>query len=132
MTKEEAINKAIELEFGVGNIQGIRAHNSSLVNVAEHLYDLIQPSLPSNLDEEAKKEIERFCSDILNVDIIWARMSLTKKLGLQMAKFGAEWMAGQGETHELTVESPVIGPPMVCCPVHADNGDKVIVQIRKK
>lgn len=132
MTKEEAINKAIELEFGVGNIQGIRAHNSSLVNVAEHLYDLIQPSLPSNLDEEAKKEIERFCSDILNVDIIWARMSLTKKLGLQMAKFGAEWMAGQGETHELTVESPVIGPPMICCPVHADNGDKVIVQIRKK
>lgn len=44
---------------------------------------------------------------------------------------GAEWMAGQGETHELTVKSPVLGPPMICCPVHADNGDKVIVQIRK-
>ena len=44
---------------------------------------------------------------------------------------GAEWMAGQGETHELTVESPVLGPPMICCPVHADNGDKVVVQIRK-
>lgn len=45
---------------------------------------------------------------------------------------GAEWMAGQGETHELIVESPVLGPPMICCPVHADNGDKVVVQIRKK
>lgn len=45
---------------------------------------------------------------------------------------GAEWMAGQGETHELTVESPVLGPPMICCPVHADNGDKVVVQIRKE
>lgn len=51
---------------------------------------------------------------------------------IKQFKAGAEWMAGQGETHELTVESPVIGPPMICCPVHADNGDKVVVQIRKK
>jgi hypothetical protein len=94
--------------------------------------EIIEPSLPSNLDEAAEKEIERFCSDMLNVDIIWARMPLTKRFGLQMAKFGAEWMAGQGEAHELTVESPVLGPPMICCPVHADNGDKVVVQIRKK
>ena len=44
---------------------------------------------------------------------------------------GAKWMAEQGETKVLTVESPVLGPPMICCPVNASNGDKVIVQIRK-
>lgn len=50
----------------------------------------------------------------------------------QIFKAGAKWMAEQGEIKELTVESPVLGPPMICCPVNANNGDKVIVQIRRK
>lgn len=55
MTKEEAVNKAIEIEFGLGNTRSIREHNSSLVKIAEHVYDLLRPSLPSNLDEVAEK-----------------------------------------------------------------------------
>lgn len=98
---------------------------------------LFQPSLPSDFDEVVKKEIERFCSDILNVDIIWARMRLTKEFGLQMAKFGAEWMAGQGKTKEAVIGmateeisinvSQQILDELDLCP-----GDKVVVQIRKK
>lgn len=34
---------------------------------------------------------------------------------------------------ELTVERPIFGPPMICCPVEGfEDGDIVIVEIRKK
>ena len=100
-----------------------------------------QPELPSNLDEAAEEEIERFCSDMLNVDIIWARMPLTKRFGLQMAKFGAEWMAGQGYAREVEVKEDAGGYPYIPSIELYDYdkdeplfkpGDKVIVQIRKK
>ena len=55
MTKEEVVNKAIEIEFGLGNVRSIREHNSSLVKIAEHVYDLLHPSLPSELDEAAEE-----------------------------------------------------------------------------
>ena len=89
MTREEII-QAISDDKMMPFIQPEQL--SEIVNFVIENY---QPSLPSNLDEAAEKEIERFCSDMLNVDIIWARMPLTKRFGLQMAKFGAEWMAGQ-------------------------------------
>lgn len=87
MTKEQIINKAIELEFGSGNAKSIRAHNSSLVKVAEHLYDLMHPSLPSNLDEAA----EKIACDIApnHPDISWDNCFEKIKEGI---KAGAEWM----------------------------------------
>jgi len=59
MTKEEVVDKAIEIEFGLGNTRSIREHNSSLVKIAEHVYDLLQPSLPSNLDEAVGEYLKR-------------------------------------------------------------------------
>lgn len=63
MEKEKAVNKAIELEFGVGNTRSIREHNSSLVNVAEHLYDLLQPSTPPDFDTEVYNWLREHGSD---------------------------------------------------------------------
>ena len=63
MEKEKAVNKAIELEFGVGNSRSIREHNSSLVKVAEHLYDLLQPSTPPDFDTEVYNWLREHGSD---------------------------------------------------------------------
>ena len=76
------------------------------------------------LDEAAKKEARQFQRKHPYATIIGAFVT--------GAHIGAEWAFGQGETHILTVESPLLGPPMICCPVNANNGDKVIVQVRKK
>ena len=87
--------------------------------------DECEPSLPSNLDEAAENSWAVY-------EYRESPRGLYSTCYLDGFKDGAEWMAGQGETHELTVERPVLGPPMICCPVHADNDDKVVVQIRKK
>ena len=97
MKKEEAI-KYLRQIYPNGGHCWLDSQRIEAIDMA--IAALSQPSLPPNLDEAAKKEIERFCSDMLNVDIIWARMPLTKRFGLQMAKFGAEWMAGQYEKIE--------------------------------
>lgn len=85
-----------------------------------------EPSLPSDLDEAAQK-----VEDYYDVGEEHGYLCCHRGDIKDAFKACAEWMAGQGETHELTIESPVLGPPMICCPVHANNGDKVIVQIRK-
>ena len=137
MTKEETISNLkayLDGDTAIGNIIPLRS-------VLESAIKYLESSLPSNLDEVAEKEIERFCSDMLNVDIIWAEMPLTKRFGLQMAKFGAEWMAGQGDAiaTRLVIDSEgkvnlnfAIGDitDENCKPkYHA--GQDVIVQIRK-
>ena len=143
MTKEEAINKAIEIEFGLGNDRSIREHNSSLVKIAEHVYDLLHPSLPSNLDEAAEEYVKTTSVKV------WGRIDPKKDLGGYMAranygtglldgfKAGAEWMARQGEIvlgnitrvgDRLDVETLEYLPEES----EFEIGDKVIVQIRKK
>lgn len=126
MTKEEAVNKAIEIEFGLGNTRSIREHNSSLVKVAEHLYDLLYTSIPSDLDEAARGYADESCFD----DPEFTATMLAFKAG-------AEWMAGQGYTTEKKVDrTPLNGPAGICLNLHEYDGfklgDKVIVQIRKK
>lgn len=123
MTKEEIVE-------AIANNKMLPYINPDfLPGIVDFVLDNSQPSLPSNLDEAAEEWCKRnnkgiaLCAD---------KKSHYLVDGIDAFKAGAEWNAGQGETHELTVESPVIGPPMICCPVHADNGDKVIVQIRKK
>ena len=85
----------------------------------------IKISLPSNLDEAAENSWAVY-------EYRESPRGLYSTCYLDGFKDGAEWMAGQGETHELTVERPVLGPPMICCSVNANNRDKVVVQIRKK
>lgn len=93
MTREE-IKTIIEL-FISWNGEKEPIDISNLDYAIEYINDCIKHSLPSNLDEAAKKEIERFCSDIVNIDSVWANMPLTKKFGLQMFKAGAEWREAQ-------------------------------------
>lgn len=131
MTREEAINKAIELEFGEGNSKSIRDHNYSIVKVAEHLYDLLQPSLPSNLDEAAFT----YENDLWESG--FKDSGYTPQEVSDAFKARAEWMAGQGEIHESEIVFRVTREgllPAVTCLV--DNsykeGDKVIIQVRKK
>jgi len=128
MTKEEAVNKAIEIEFGLGNTRSIREHNSSLVKIAEHVYDLLQPSLPSNLEEAAGEYLERPENNSSNQ---WEDLMIYNAF-----IDGAEWMAGQGETQEHfvigTIADSPCGPAIVCYTNEFEIGDEVIVQIRKK
>ena len=76
----------------------------------------LEKEQPQGLDEAAEE---------------YAQEEMMGGLAERAFKAGAKWMAGQGETKVLTVESPVLGPPMICCPVNASNGDRVMVQIRK-
>lgn len=104
--------------------QGISHELNEILSIIASLKQE-QPSLPSELDEAAENSWAVY-------EYRESPRGLYSTCYLDGFKDGAEWMAGQGETHELTVERPVLGPPMICCPVHADNGDKVVVQIRKK
>ena len=128
MTKEEAVDKAIELEFGSGNAKSIRAHNSSLVKVAEHLYDLMQLSLPPNLDEAASS---------------WTH-NHPYSYPTEIFKAGAEWMAMQGETkrgvatqdHFIQFADDTyidLDPTMKLIPAFKiKDAEEIFVQIRKK
>lgn len=128
MTQEEVVNKAIEIEFGLGNVRSIREHNSSLVKIAEHVYDLLQPSLPSNLDDAVFMYEDSSEYPPANQE--------EEKMVYDAFKAGAEWMAGQGEivlgnitrvADRLDVETLEYLPEES----EFEIGDKVIVQIRK-
>lgn len=128
MTKEEAVNKAIEIEFGLGNARSIREHNSSLVKVAEHLYDLLYPPFPSYLDEAVFAYEDSSEYPPANQE--------EEKMVYDAFKAGAEWMVGQGEivlgnitrvADRLDVETLEYLPEES----EFEIGDKVIVQIRK-
>jgi hypothetical protein len=88
----------------------------------------IKPSLPDNLDEACKK-ISEECYD--------GYFSGYEESHRIAARMGAEWMAGQGETHDSEIVLRITGSgwlPAVTCLVDTSykEGDKVIVQIRKK
>ena len=85
-------------------------------------YEKHSTATPQGLDEAAEEWVGNNCFDC---DCVGENRAWDAFMA------GAKWMAEQGETKVLTVESPVLGPPMICCPVNASNGDKVIVQIRK-
>lgn len=81
--------------MGTACSMGIRAHNSALVKVAKHLYDLIKPSLPSNLDEAAE-EIMPISYGSLEVDCYGGSEPVySREQMVEMFKAGVELMAGQ-------------------------------------
>lgn len=98
--------------------------------------DECTPSLPSNMDKAAEEYAWKKEGPLADGE----RLSYTFNPRIDAFKAGAEWMAGQGETHEAEIiESVPFGRTkwQRCVKVWLDNqfqakGDKVIVQIRKK
>lgn len=127
MTKEEAVNKAIEIEFGLGNARSIREHNSFLVKVAEHLYDLLYHSLPFNLDKAARKAAVAPFNFDLDEEHLYEYPYLP--IAEQKFKEGAEWMAGQGASMIITDETEWAEVDVF---VHRNCDGAGIIQIRKK
>lgn len=132
MTKEKTIEI---LEQHVLNAKpcSIKDMVEACVNAYQLLKD--QPSLPSGLDEAA----EKIASDIVPKypDINW---DMCFEKIVEGVKAGAEWMASQGEVFEDTIDDDeYIGYTLGNAAWNKSllvgkfkEGDKVIVQIRKK
>ena len=131
MTKEETfayIKAYLDGDTAVGNIIPLRSVLESAIKY------LSEPSLPSDLYEAAEEASQSAYSAPTAAG--FAIRSFFKR-GF---KAGAEWMAGQGETHEAEIiESVPYGGTKWkrCVKVWLDDqfqakGDKVVVQIRKK
>ena len=123
MTKED-IKTIIEL-FISWNGENEPIDISNLDYAIEYINDCIKSSSPSNLDEAAKKFAHLYDNGTCD------------GIAQDCFKAGAEWMAGQGESHETEIVSRVTGNgllPAVTCLVNKSykEGDKVVVQIRKK
>ena len=153
MTKEETINKAIEIEFGLGNNRSIREHNSSLVKVAEYVYDLLHPSLPSNLGEAAEKYadepyyayppefldfVKEEIREAFKAGVVWMAKQHADDMGEAIEKAfyeGVMYETKQGVSYQATISAnktiPVL-PMKDVSDMGLDYGDNVIVQIRKK
>ena len=104
--------------------------------------DECKPSLPSNLDEAALKELQVYLPQGNGPDKICYFIAPQM---LAMYKAGAEWMAGRGETKEGEVLDRDefikfsdgtyidLDPTLGLIPAFKlKDGDKVVVQIRKK
>lgn len=134
MEKEKAVNKAIELEFGIGNAKSIREHNSSLVKVAEHLYDLLQPSTPPDFDTEVYNWLKQYGSDETRQLI-----EMTARHFWEMGRRDerVEMMKDAIECEVIWIDGPILNytqeqQDMVLEKINADIGDKVKVIIVKE
>jgi len=101
-------------------------------------YNLSHPSLPSEIDEAALKELQVYLPQGNGPDGICYFIAPQM---LAMYKAGAEWMAEQGVSMEYEVEDKCLElgygslpglDPIINLPDSFKPGDKVIVQIRKK
>lgn len=104
----------------------------------EAMLDNIAP-LPSNLDEAAKEFEDKAMNDYDDIFVTedGVERPVLKYDFIDAFKGGAEWMARQGESHETEIVSRVTGNgllPAVTCLVNKSykEGDKVVIQIRKK
>ena len=94
---------------------------------------LNESSLPSNLDDAANEEADELLAHMkIDGDMIY--IPTAKALMIALARFGAEWMAGQGETFNGYIS--VKGKrSLIAIEGKSDiykYGEKVVVQIRKK
>lgn len=132
MTKEE-IKTVVEL-FISWNGEEDPIDTSNLNSAVDYINECLRPSLPSDLDEAA----EWIASDIAPdyPDISWDACYEKIKEGI---KAGSEWMAGQGWHEEAAIKGSDdvvwlnynVELPIDLAKYFKD-GDKVIVQIRKK
>lgn len=128
MTKEELI-QAISDDKMMPFIQP-----EQLAGIVDFVIKNNKPSLPSNLDEAARKYGHE--EPILPEGYNDGDIPLYERWTADAFKAGAEWMAGQGETQEHFVIGSIAGSPcgpaVVCYTEEFVIGDEVIVQMRKK
>lgn len=136
MPKENIDNCITQIAQGYGAcryLEGVQ-HGAEAVN---ELAQQEHPSLPSNLDEAAKKIAYGVCKQLPN----GTEKDSIVYYAILAAKAGAEWMAGQGmdvdaEVCKLTDRAwvTVIDEKQFRNELHNkfNSGDKVVVQIRKK
>ena len=132
MTKEEAIKKLADIIFYVSKMGYITYDTDDelcAVNIAKkHIGELL-PSIPSNLEEAAKN----YASDYTKNDNGNGGDDWEDDIRITF-KAGAEWMAGQGETHDCRVLlNGVSQYKIIQQVVESFEPDEVVtVQIRKK
>ena len=129
MTREEII-KAISDDKMMPFIQP-----EQLAEIVDFVIKNYKPSLPSDLDEAANEKVDELIADMkINGDMIY--LPTARVLMIALARFGAEWLAGQGETIEGEVMKDINNNLCVTAKgfsgKEAKFGDKVVVQIRKK
>lgn len=127
MTKEEALKVIRHMAYLSAYVveNGVEAY--------EYIKQLLsQPSIPSDLDEAVEKNFETM--EVLEHENIF------EETHRKIFEAGAEWIVGQGEAFDGIVRdngfvdfdeygSCMMIPSNTSC---FNNGDKVIVQIRKK
>ena len=88
-----------------------------------------KPSLPSNLDEAADKYAKENCENYVDEEdgVTYIEEALRNTF-----KAGANWMAGQGVTLNLSIDEFSCGAYNACVEQGLTSEDEVIVQIRKK
>ena len=124
MTKEEAIENIKLIRFNAA----ITSANSFKEALDMAIGALSKPSLPSNLDEAAEESAERWRK---NPDGSESR-ELFFQPHIRGFKAGVEWMAGQGYTQEGVAHPDDCEIWVNMKNTDIKDGDKVVVQIRKK
>ena len=137
MTREEAKLVLDSLTTWVGQERLITDE------IVEAIRTLSKSSLPSNLDEAAEENSKGYYCSALETLNEMGICDGCENVKLAF-KAGAEWMAGQGQTKEGIATkdyfvnfgddtSVDLDPSMTLNPAfNINDGDKVIVQIRKK
>ena len=126
--------------------EGYRLACQDISDVLHEITKEIQPSLPFNLDEAANKEADDLLA-YMKIDGDKIYLPTAKTLMIALARFGAEWMAGQevkiGET-KVYLEDDGDEPPYSQEWLDLEsteyqipdgifkNGDEVDVILRKK
>lgn len=95
--------------------------------------DECKPSIPSNLDEAAKKIVIQLHPSMEYSAVLGDHLTMGELV--ELVKSGAEWMAGQGASFNTKV-GWIDGPTILDWPDDIldkfEMGDEVIVQIRNK
>ena len=130
MTKEE-IKKVLDLALEYYKLEIFGTGKESQPPTQEridYIYERMQPSLPSDLDEAAEKILSETFPQLHNGSF------LTEREMVKLIKAGAEWVAGQGASFNTKV-GWIDGPTILDWPDDIldkfEMGDEVIVQIRK-
>lgn len=132
MTKEE-IKKVLDLALEYYKLEIFGTGKESQPPTQEridYIYDRMQQSLPSDLDEAAQK-VEDYYDVGEEHGYLYCHRGDIK----DVFKAGAEWMAGQGISYDATISAdktiPVL-PMKDVSNIGLDYGNNVTVQLWKK
>lgn len=130
MTKEEA------KEILISTLRDINSNDNSFEYTTEQFTEamliaiesLSNPPLPSNLDEEANC----YKNTVTPEEDVYSYETYTEYQITDAFKAGAEWMAGQGVTKEGVARPDDDEIWVNLKNTDIKDGDKIVVQIRKK